>query len=514
MKYYYVFLGMLFAISCFPQAAGSNTCYLNYLSTQPADYNYVDNQFVWKLIFEDNFDGNSLDASKWDNLYGWCARSLGTGEQEYYTDNQNILISNGTLKITAKNEYVVKPISPCSPDNQIMSDGIQNLRSFNYTSGMVSSKTNFSYGKYEIMCKIPTSSGAWPAFWTFGGTPSGGQSEIDCFEFYGSNMNRQGTNLHTNGVTSCGQDINGSGFTSSFHKYSVVYTPLIIEWYRDDVLIRHVNKYTYVSPFDASDPGWLYVHTGQYSPINPGYYVTSAWPEDGSWMRIIANLAVENGAWPLTFPGTFEIDYIKYYQKRPCTSSALNMSAATLYTTLNNYTTYHTISGNDLNIFDATISTGQQLKLGACNTIAITSEFAAADGSNFISEADSKYCCTPDPGYRMNLQDSSFNPNPDLLSSGNYIKSKTRENDKAIVNADQLNVFFISPNPSNGQFTVNTNNPNEKQLSVFNSLGLLVYTNKINSETYKLNLDLASGIYFVEINTNGIKQQQKIIIEK
>lgn len=57
----------------------------------------------YTMIWNDEFDGNTLDTSKWsyqvgNGYYGW-----GNYEQEYYTKD-NVTVSDGSLKITAKKE--------------------------------------------------------------------------------------------------------------------------------------------------------------------------------------------------------------------------------------------------------------------------------------------------------------------------------------------------------------------------------------------------------------------------
>ena len=520
MKHYYIFL-LILPIIVSAQGAGSNSCNIGIVLGKPADFDYTDSPYEWKLLFDDNFDGNALDKQKWDNSYSWCARSLGTGEAQYYTDDENFIFSGGTLKIIARNEQVSKLINLCS-SNVMMPDGLMNQRTFNYTSGLISTKTNFSYGKYEIRCKIPYASGSWPAFWTFGDSPTG-QTEIDCFEFYGGNYNQQGTNLHTNNSTSCGMDIYGTGFTSSFHVYSFIYTPSYVEWYTDGILIRKVNKYRKLSRAEAYIIVSAWSNDPDQEDLNDYYQINQAFPHPDSWMRIIANYAVENTAWPLTFPGTFEIDYIKYYQRRPCSSSVTNMSAPTLYTTLNNYTTYHSITGNDLNISNTTINNNQQLQLGACNTISILSEFEAVQGANFIAETDSKYCCTPDAGFRLQTDEDTDENYSTLMNMNSVVDSNILDPIQSKV-SDNITIseknkllsnknFKVYPSPSNGQFIVETSNENEKQLNIVNNLGFIIYTDKFRSKNYNLNLNLASGIYLVQIINNGIKNEQKIIIK-
>ena len=65
----------------------------------------------WSLIWEDDFSGSTLDQSKWthaigtgsqNGLWGW-----GNGELQFYQAD-NAEVSNGTLKIIAKEDYKVR----------------------------------------------------------------------------------------------------------------------------------------------------------------------------------------------------------------------------------------------------------------------------------------------------------------------------------------------------------------------------------------------------------------------
>lgn len=104
----------------------------------------------WDLVWSDEFDGTSLNTNTWNYEIGNGNWGWGNGELEYYTDRkENVEVSNGTLKIKAlKEEY-----------------GEQS-----YTSGRITTKgkQEFTYGKIEAKIKLPSFSGAWPAFWTLG----------------------------------------------------------------------------------------------------------------------------------------------------------------------------------------------------------------------------------------------------------------------------------------------------------------------------------------------------------
>ena len=62
----------------------------------------------WQLVWQDEFDGNSIDQSKWSfeqNCWGG-----GNDEQQCYTDRpENAYVDNGVLNIVARKETFTGP---------------------------------------------------------------------------------------------------------------------------------------------------------------------------------------------------------------------------------------------------------------------------------------------------------------------------------------------------------------------------------------------------------------------
>ena len=79
-----------------------------------------------------------------------------------------------------------------------------------------------------------------------------------------------------------------------------------------------------------------------------------------------------------------------------------------------------------------------------------------------------------------------------------------------IWNDDLLSLF---PNPSTGSFEIRTSNDFTK-VSIFNSIGELVYQTQTEKVIDLSNLNLNSGIYFVEINSSGQKVVKKLVYQK
>jgi hypothetical protein len=75
--------------------------------------------------------------------------------------------------------------------------------------------------------------------------------------------------------------------------------------------------------------------------------------------------------------------------------------------------------------------------------------------------------------------------------------------------------IIVFPNPSNGKFTVNLNSLSEEniELSVFNVLGKMVYTTKLNDQTNTLDLSfLQSGIYEGVFKSEGDLVTKKLVV--
>jgi beta-glucanase (GH16 family) len=116
----------------------------------------------YKLVWQDNFDGNNLDTNKWDY------RGLGP-RRDAYNDKSSVFVKDGKLYIKA------------------YSDSVNGERR-NYT-GMIATKRNFKYGKIKARISFKNQPGSWSAFWlqspTYGnpiGEPEKAGMEIDIVE--------------------------------------------------------------------------------------------------------------------------------------------------------------------------------------------------------------------------------------------------------------------------------------------------------------------------------------------
>ena len=169
----------------------------------------------WVLSFDDEFNGTSLDPSKWTVCYPWnCTNSGNKNELEWY-QAQNVTESGGTLQITAK---------------------VQTAHGMPFTSGLIQTdkKFTFRYGYMEIRVRLPQGQGLWPAFWALP-TNETFPPEIDAFEYYGANPTaamlgvHYGKNLHSANV------IGDAALTEGYHTFAVDWEPGSLTWYVDGV---------------------------------------------------------------------------------------------------------------------------------------------------------------------------------------------------------------------------------------------------------------------------------------
>lgn len=140
-----------------------------------------------QLVWDDEFDGTSLDPRKWQydtskNKQGWF-----NGERQYYSAGQNVRVANGLLTIEARRE-------------KLDSSRFPDWGGQEYTSARIYSKgSGWTYGFYEVRAKLPCARGTWPAIWMLPAhmTKWPDDGEIDIMEQVGAEPNLIYSTLHT-----------------------------------------------------------------------------------------------------------------------------------------------------------------------------------------------------------------------------------------------------------------------------------------------------------------------------
>lgn len=230
-----------------------------------------------KLVWEENFNGKTLNPKVWNIEIGDGCPNCGWGnnERQLYTNSNHKLV-DGNLVITAKK------------------DGDK------YTSTRITTKgkKQFQYGRFEARAKLPVGHGIWPAFWMLGsnidkvGWPKAG--EIDILEYVGREPDMVFTSLHT-------QDSHGNTINTKKTKFEDIEEGFHIyaaEWNKDKIDFFVDNKLVYTfAPQNKTEDFW---------PFNQPFY-------------FILNVAIGgNFGGPEVddniFPQQFIIDYVRVYQ--------------------------------------------------------------------------------------------------------------------------------------------------------------------------------------------------------
>jgi len=237
------------------------------------------------LLFSDDFDGTALNPSTWQTCSWWATTTCSietNNELELYTPN-NVSVANGVLKLQARREDAVG----------------WNGRTYNYTSGMVSSGGRsgqvapgftYRYGYAEARVKVPAGQGLWPAFWTLPASYAW-PPEIDAMEILGNAPNVTNMTYHYldgNGAhQSPGTAWTGPDFSADWHTFGVDWQPDAIVWFVDGI------------------------ERGRFSDAS----AITAEPQ-----YLLLNLAV-GGNWPgspnpsTSFPSDYLVDYVRVWDR-------------------------------------------------------------------------------------------------------------------------------------------------------------------------------------------------------
>ncbi|MCP4976392.1 MAG: glycoside hydrolase family 16 protein [Maribacter sp.] len=239
-----------------------------------------------ELVWSDEFDGTDLSEMNWKfetGQHGW-----GNNEWQNYVANDNVEVSDGTLKI------IVKKIGT----GQKVGD---------YTSARLNSKESFTFGRMEIRAKIPEDKGKgiWPALWMLGsnislvGWPACG--EIDMMEYvsYDPNMVHftihSTANNHVNGTQVTSGPITLNTIEEEFHTYGLLWTEKYLKFYIDEI---DNIIFTFQRPISYNGNNW---------PFSQPFYFLMNIAVGGNWGGL-------EGVDDDIFPAIMEVDYVRVYQ--------------------------------------------------------------------------------------------------------------------------------------------------------------------------------------------------------
>lgn len=249
----------------------------------------------WELVWSDEFDGESLDISKWKSCYGNIPRRGG-----FWDDDQSF-VQDGNLII--RTEY---------KENGRMGSG--------WYTGAIETKGLFEqqYGYFEVSCICPGGVGLWAAFWMMSdgvfATPDGTANdggEIDIFESFFYNQGRShdaiSSAVHFDGYGDAHQSVlvghyKGRNIYTEYNTYGLEWNENELIFYVNGVetdrltgkWVPHVAEYLLLSVEVA----------GQVKNIN------------GAEVPVLdPNNNIEDNDMSI-FPLDFKVDYVRVYQRK------------------------------------------------------------------------------------------------------------------------------------------------------------------------------------------------------
>ena len=245
----------------------------------------------WELVFEDNFDGTSLDKSKWNPTYNWGH----THNHRAYCVEENVIVSDGTLKLKGEKKQ--------HPDAEGKTAKFNNKEiPVDYTSGAIDTRGHFEvkYGYIEGRFKAPSQSGTWPAFWTL---QDGWPPEIDILEIPAS---RKQHHYYLHYTDPSWYNSHGSAWdheasfgghkdddvdrSADFHNYAVEWDESNLSFYFDDKKFASFYKPTEIKQL-----------TEQYIIVNLAI---------GGWAGDDIDISESK-------PAYFEADWVRVWKAKP-----------------------------------------------------------------------------------------------------------------------------------------------------------------------------------------------------
>ena len=272
-----------YAILCFMSIVFITSCQVsNRLKTHPHVYIQHEGRETkkWKLIWEDQFNGTSIDTTKWSKIPA--------GEADW---NRHMSMDTACFAME-DGKLILKGIN--NPDSS------RDSRPF-LTGGIWSKgKFAFQYGRIEIRAKLGYAQGAWPAIWMlaeldkYGKYPKNG--EIDIMEhlnhdsiiyqtthsYYTLDLGRKNSPPHSG---------TANIVAGKYHVYG-------ISWYPDRIVFQLDGKDTF------SYPRMTELDQAQW-PYDQPFFLLIDQQLGGNWVGKVDSKQL---------PVEMLIDWVKVYQ--------------------------------------------------------------------------------------------------------------------------------------------------------------------------------------------------------
>lgn len=212
------------------------------------------------LVWSDEFDGESVDESKWNIIDGMANHGAiynrGAVSIKKDGDNSYLAINSKNYETTEK---LIDAVGWDKYQNQELGKHVT------WSSGRVESKNKFSFqfGRMAVRAKPNDSQGIWPAIWMLCQDETG-HDEIDVLEYLGQDAWDAWTTNHF-GILDKDKGSHGiaiknyEAWSQDFHVYEVEWNPEIIKFFIDGVQVHSTTA--------GKDDGRDGMHTRSMFPI-------------------------------------------------------------------------------------------------------------------------------------------------------------------------------------------------------------------------------------------------------
>ncbi len=240
------------------------------------DSNKFDELKKWKISFEDDFEGTSLDNSKWLTNYFWGDMVLNDKysmiTDKHIPSDNNIQVKNSVATIITRKEKANG--KAWSPEYGFVP------KEFDYTSGILCNGKNFKqkYGRFKAKVRLNKPSGVTHAFWMLS---EHALPHVDVFKFQKNKLvasNFWGSLSDSQSINKFISKITGAKLCENFYIYSLEWSPGKMVWKINDI---EVASQTQGLP---TEPMFLNFSSGIY---------------DGD---------------PSSLPATMDIDWVRCYE--------------------------------------------------------------------------------------------------------------------------------------------------------------------------------------------------------
>ena len=282
----------------------------------------------WSLIWSDEFDGDSLDTSKW-RASNNCPPVYLACETDRLA---NVEVVDGRLHLRSLRERYIGTNNWKGAGDQfgpltVYTPGVHQVKDF--TGARIDTRTtqSFTYGRFEMLAKLPQGHGTFFGYWLkplkspYGSGVSGGEMDI-----------AEGVNIGVGGVD--GQHP-GPGWlvhsvvhmgypfknphvltnlpvnpAAAFHHYAAEWDTASIRYYIDGKRVFSLPRSRWFShPKDADEP-----LSNPYAPFDVPFII-AIHNQVGNWaLQTWPNHEVPDTT---VFPTDFVVDYVRVFECRP-----------------------------------------------------------------------------------------------------------------------------------------------------------------------------------------------------